>query len=274
MKKQIYFILIFFVAVNFGYSQSIESKSNKKVPVLNGHTFPSTGYFKSSFINTSLQANIGFGQTPKLKIPGIIFDEIEIFSFEGQILFVDINIQYQQRFTPWLALYMTANMTGRVGTDMTTIVADGVNTLSGGAIGWLIRIKEYKKLNLSASIEVKTITGTFINVSSYLEDLITNNPNPTIYKKTPATLVGAGFRGAYAFNQTFGLQMLAEFNYGESLHRSNEQGYFSGGVVGDIDFKPKHNVPVGLSLGYTYTTTPEIIMIFRSNPIKAFYPYF
>jgi len=260
MKKKIYLIIILLITANLAFTQSSDSKSDKKVPVLNGHTFPSTGYFKSSFINTSLQANIGFGQTPKLKIPGIRFDNIEILDFEGQILFIDVNIRYQQRFTPWLALYFSMNMTGRVGTDMSTIVADGVNTLSGGSIGWLIRIKEFKKLNLSASVEVKKVTGTFINVAGYIEDLINNDPNPTIYKKIPATLIGVGFRGAYAFNQTFGLQLLAEFSYGEALHRSNDQGYFTGGVIGDVDFNSKYSFPLGLSLGYTLTTSPEIIM--------------
>jgi len=265
MKKIILFVLLLMIFEIDGYSQTNDSIKEKKRPVLYGHAFPSVGYFESSFINTSLKANIGIGETPKLKIPGFIIDDIEILSFEGQILFVDFNIEYQQRFTPWLSLYISANMTGRIGTDMSTILADGVNTLSGGTIGWLVRIKQSEKLNFSGTIAAKKINGTFINVADYIRDILNNNPNPTVFKKIPATLLGIGFRGAYAFNPTFGLQFFVDFNYGESLQRSNAQLYFSGGFIGDVDFKPRFNVPIGVAIGYTLTTTPAIVMNEQGN---------
>ena len=74
-------------------------------------------------------------------------------------------------------------MSGRIGTDMATIMADGVNTLSGGDIGWLIRIYKTDKFNLSATANVQNLTGNVINVSGYFEDIINNNPNPALTKK-------------------------------------------------------------------------------------------
>ena len=174
---------------------------------MNGHTFPSSSHLGSSFITTHLQADLGFGLTSTLKIPGIVIDDYEIFSFEGQILFFNTSVQYQQRFTPWLALYFSFGMAGRVGTDISTIMADGVNTLSGGDIGWLIRITRSEKFNLSGTIRVQNLTGNFINVTDYFRDIINNVPDPSVTKKVPAMLVGAGIRGAYAFNPTFGFQL-------------------------------------------------------------------
>lgn len=259
MKNYILATLLLFMGLVNGYSQT-DAKPDRKVPVLNGHTFPSIGYFKSSFINTSLQADIGFGSTSVLQIPGIIIDDIEILDFEGKLLFVDINVQYQQRFTPWLALFMNINLAGRVGTDMSTILADGVNTITGGDIGWLVRITQSKKFNLSGSLNVKNLSGSFLNVTDYFSDLINNVPNPSVIKKVPAMIVGIGARGAYAFNPTFGLQFHTQFSYGESFERTQSQGYFTLGVLGDVDFKPIQNIPVGLSLGYTLTSAPEIVM--------------
>lgn len=260
MKKLTIYIILFLFSSSAIFAQTEISSTKKKVPTLNGHTFPSSSHFNSSFISTNLHADLGFGTTSNLKIPGIIIDDNEILSFEGKILFFNMAVQYQQRFTPWLALYFSLQASGRLGTDMSTILADGVNTLSGGNIGWLIRITHSKKFNLSGNIDVKNLSGNFINVSDYFKDLINNVSDPSVTKKTPAMAVGIGIRGAYAFNPTFGLQFQGDFNYGESFVRSTTKGYFAGGVMGDVNFLPKHNTAVGLALGYGITTSPEIVM--------------
>ena len=260
MKKIITIALILLICVINGQSQTDAPIKKQKIPKLNGHFFPSMGYFQSPLISTNLSTNIGFGQTSPLTIPGIVIDDYEIFSFEGQMIFVDLQVQYQQRFTPWLAMFFSTKLAGRVGSDMSSIMADGINTLSGGDIGWLIRVTESDKFYLSASISVEHLTGTFINVTEYFEEIINNNPYPSLVKKVPATLFGIGFRGAYAFNSMYGIQFDAKGSYGESLHREETQAYFSAGIIADVDFKPKKNVPIGLALGYVFTTAPEIVM--------------
>jgi hypothetical protein len=260
MKKLIYFTFILLICAVNGQSQTEASKTKQKMPRLNSHAFPSMGYFRSPFISTSLVANLGFGQTTTLTIPGIIIDEYELFSFEGKIIFMDVFIQYQQRFTPWLAMFISTKISGRVGSDMSSIMADGINTLSGGEIGWLVRIVERDKYYVSANINVEKVTGTFINVTEYFQEIINNNPYPSLVKKVPAMLMGIGFRGAYAFNSMYGIQFQVNGSFGESLQRENTQAYFSGGFVADVDFNPKKNVPIGLAIGYTLTSAPEIVM--------------
>ena len=258
MKK---FIFLLIISSCFHININAQSDSNKiKAPTLNGHQFSSTGYISSSFINTNLQANIGIGITSPITLQGVVINDVELFAFEGKILFFDTQIQYQQRFTDWLALYGTIKMAGRIGTNMSTIVVDGVNTLSGGDIGWLIRIKQGKKFNLSADISIHKITGNFINVVKYLEDLIDNNPNASITVKVPAMSVNTGLRYAYAFNPAFGIQATGNFSYGESLRRNESAAYFSGGIVGEVDFNPNYQVPIGLSIGYGLTSFPDVVM--------------
>lgn len=260
MKNIISIALILLICVIEGQAQTDAPIEKQKIPKLNGHFFPTMGYFNSPFISTNLATNVGFGQTSRLTIPGIIIDDYEILSFEGQIIFVDLQVQYQQRFTPWLAMFFSTKLAGRVGSDMSTIMADGLNTLSGGDIGWLIRVTESDKFYLSASIGVEHLSGTFINVTEYFQEIINNNPYPSLVKKVPATLLGIGFRGAYAFNSMYGIQFNVKGSYGESLQREETQAYFSGGFVADVDFYPKKNVPIGLALGYSFTTAPEIVM--------------
>lgn len=265
MKKFIYLVVLSLISQTSLIAQSDESsvdsqQSEQLVPSLNGHTFLTTSYLRSSFITTNLQADLGFGLTSKLVLPGIMIGDLEILGFEGSIFFVDVNVAYQQRVTDWLAFYATFKLAGRLGTDMSTIVADGVNTLAGGNIGWLVRIHETEKFNLSGSISIVNITGSFINVSDYFQQVIDEVPYPSVIKKVPAMSIGLGLRGAYAFNPTYGIQFQARVAYGESLERGSTTAYFSGGILGDMNFMPKHNVPIGLALGYSNSSAPEVIM--------------
>jgi len=260
MKKLIYFTLIALIYFNTGIAQSDKTSSGGKIPTLNGHTFPSLNLIRSSFVSTNLQADVGFGKSTVFRIPGIDIIGHELEPFEGSIMFVNMRVQYQQRFTPWLALYFSMTMAGRLGTDMSTILADGVNTLSGGDIGWLIRILHKDKFNLSGTINIKNMTGNFINVSEFIKEVINDNPYPSLIKKVPAMTVGCGILGAYAISPSVGLQFHVGGAYGESFVRETTKGYFIGGITGDVDFQPKYRVPLGLALGYTITSAPEVVM--------------
>ncbi len=264
MRKMIYLFLIFTACSGSVVAQATDSSaassSDSKTQILNGHMFPSTSYMRSAFVSTSVQADIGFGATSVLTIPGISVGDYEILAFTGQLIYVDLDVQYQQRFTPWLALFFSAKMAGRVGADMSTIMADGVNTLVGGDIGWLVRIKETEKFMLSGSVRLTNIRGNFINVPEYFEEIINNEPYPSVIKQVPALTAGLGLRGAYAFNPTYGLQFNMDYMYGETLARETTQSYFAGSILGDIDFNPKQEVPIGLALGYALSTSPALVM--------------
>jgi len=260
MKKLIFipvFVLLSFAAV---VAQQEIRTTETKLPTLNGHTFPTIAFVRTSFVSTNLLTTVGVGSTTVLRIPGFDIEGHEIPPFEGNILFLNMRIKYQQQFTPWLAMYFSLNVAGRLGTDLTTILADGVNTMSGGDIGWLVRILNKDKFNLSGTINVKNLNGNFINVSQFIEDLINDVPNASITKKIPAMSIGPGIQGAYAFNPTFGLQFYGEYAYGESFERDVSKGYFLAGIAGDVDFKLKQRDPLGLALGYTITSAPEIVM--------------
>lgn len=256
MKKHLHIFIILSICWNAAAAQSTDSEVREKYPALNGHRFSSTSYMNSSFITTHLQADIGYGTTSLLEIPGLQIDEYELFSFTGKVMYLDLDIQYQQGFTPWLALYATIKMAGRLGTDMSTILVDGVNTLSGGTIGWLVRVMNTQKFNMAASVQLSRIDGSFINVPEFIEEVIDNEPYPSVRKNVPSLTAGVGLRGAYAFSPSFGLQFNGDYFYGESFQRGNTRGYIALGVLGDVDFNPKREVPIGLSLGYMLSSSP------------------
>lgn len=260
MKKLIHIFIMLSICWSGVTAQESESPAKEKYPSLNGHKFPSTSYMRSSFITTHVQADIGIGNTSVLEIPGIEVGEYEIFNFTGQLMYFDLDVQYQQGFTPWLALFITAKASGRVGTEMSTILVDGVNTLSGGTIGWLVRIMQTQKLNLTGSVQLNNVSGSFISIPEYIEELIDDEPYPSVIKQVPSNSAGMGLRAAYAFNPSWGLQFNVDYSYGESLKREVSRSYFTSGIIGDVDFNPKRNVPVGLSLGYILSSAPVLVM--------------
>jgi hypothetical protein len=258
MKRVSIIICVAFMAIGLFGQDKVEISDSKR-EILNGHTFQSLSYFRTSFTSTHLAANIGFGSTPALKIGSIAIDSIQLFEFEGQVVFVDIAVRYQQRFTPWLAMYLQGNMAGRLGTDMSTILADGVNTMTGFKIGWLIRVYQNKKLNLSANVHVSSASANFINVTQYFEDLINNVPNASVSQTVPAMAIDVGIMGAYAINPAWGLQFFGDIAYGESFERGRSQSYYNAGIEGEIDFNPNYKVPIGLALGFVATNNPESV---------------
>ena len=206
-----------------------------------------------------MSANVGFGSTPTLKIGTIELDSIQLFEFEGQVVFVDVSVRYQQRFTPRLTLYLQGNMAGRLGTDMSTILADGINTITGFEIGWLIRFYQSEKLNLSANVHTANANANFINVSRYFEDFINGVENPSLTQKIPAMAVDLGINGGWAINPIWGLQFFGDAVFGESFERGRNQIYYNTGIQGEVDFNPNHRVPIGLAIGYVATNNPESI---------------
>jgi len=71
MKKYLNLIIAIFILLSVGFSQESNETNKIKAPKLNGHYFSSIDYMRSSFITTNVEANLGYGQTSKIKIPGI-----------------------------------------------------------------------------------------------------------------------------------------------------------------------------------------------------------
>jgi hypothetical protein len=258
--KKLLTILAILVFMGSGMAQEELHKQDWKVQVLNDHTFPTMSNFRTSFVTTNVKASLGYGITSPIKITGLTIGETEILTFEGQLIFLSMEVEYQQKFNPWLAIYINLRLAGRLGSDMSTILADGVNTITGGGIGWLFRIYQSKKFNLSGTVDVNNVTGNFINVSQYFEDLINDVPDASVTKKVPSLSASAGLQAAYAFSPVFGAQFHGYYAVGETFDRQGSIGFYSFGVMGDVDFLPRQQVPVGLALSYTITSSPYIIM--------------
>ncbi len=257
--KFILFTFIIFLSMSL-YAQEGDGIIRVRKPNLNGHAFQTPANFSSSFVRTGLTTQLGFGFSSTVDVPALTIGDKTIQGFSGELMFMNIFLNYEQRFTDWLSLYAGFSITARVGSDIATILADGVNTINGGDVGWKVRFLQTKCLNLSGAAYVKNLSGSFINVKEYIDELLNGDPYPALSKNIPAMQAGAKLMGAYAINPTFGVQFNADLSYGESFARTKTTTYFTGGINIDADLKPATNVPVGVSAAYTHTTAPEVVM--------------
>lgn len=259
MKRILLLILIAGI-VTAMHAQDSSAVNSSKKNLLNSHVFPSFSNFNSPFITTALNINVGGGSTSLITIPPIDIGDVQTPEVNGYIMFTGGDVGYEQRFTPWLSLYFNVKMLGRFGTDAFSLLYDGINTISGGDIGWRIRVLQSKKFILSTSFFVNNLSGNFINIKKFVNDIIENEPNPAIINNTPLLQVGLSATYAYAFNETWGLQGETKIAYGETFEWDIEHITFTGSLFGDIDFYPKHHFPLGIGLGYMLSSAPELTM--------------
>ncbi len=253
------YLIIFTLFVGYGnvFAQNDTTKIVLKKTMLNGHVFTSINTSKSASINTYLNTELGVGNTGTLNLPGIKIGDYEILSFTGSVTFITAEVDYRQQINDWLALRLGISMGGRMGSNMPTILVDGLNTFNGGSIGWDFRLAQKQKFQMAGSVFLKNISGSFIDIAGYVKDLINDVPFAAVVKNVPVLTVGVGGQGAWAFNKTFGLQFGADFSYGESFNRGEKSFYTSFNISGDMDLMPKRNIPLGFAIGHSISSNPE-----------------
>lgn len=249
------FIMIMFGQVQHGYSQ----EEVQKVPELNGHVFLPMSNIKSPFTNTTFGMKLGIGQTVNLTIPLPEIGDLPIEGIDGSVLFANLGFYYSQRVRKRAAVYLKFSMNARIGTDVGSIVSQGLNTVMATELGWIINLLETEKSSLSGTVDLYNYTGMFINVSKFVEDIIDGVPNPSLTDNVPALSAGLGLRYAYAFNSLFGMKLMGNLAYGESFDRNVTSARYNLGFAFDVNFNEKHNVPIGLALSYNLISQPEVV---------------
>ncbi len=258
MKRVVWalWVMIFFAGPAAAQEDTLCPSSRK--PVLNGHPFHfGDGVEQSPFTVSYLAGSIGIGNTGTMTLPGIVVGEEEILSFTGELTFFNASLDFRQRVNDWLAFFISYQLMGRVGTDVPTLLVDGLNSLSGGEIGWLVRFCHRDRFILSGTLNLQNMSGSFFDIVGYINDLLDSVPNPKASDRVPVMNGGVGLKAAWSPNASVGFLADADLLYGESFVRGANDFYLSFGLMADIDLMPEYHVPLGFNLGYTFSSMPE-----------------
>ena len=226
-------------------------------PQLDGHRFSPTRTVADPWIRTHVVSNLGLGQATDLLQPAIVIDGDTIPGLSGEQLYATLDFEYQQKITDWFAFRAGYAVDARLGTELGTLLARGVNTITGFEIGWLARVLESDRDMLSLDLQVSNKSVTAVDIAGFVEDVI-DGVEANIVRKSNTLRFSGGGRYAHAFSPLFGIIAVANLGIGESVQRGEDDEVFTqlGGQL-DFDLDSWRNIPLNVALGYLYDSYPE-----------------
>jgi len=247
-------ILLLILSAGFVNAQ----EEQNRIPELNRHVFTYIANLKYPFTNTTFTTNLGIGSADNLTYHIGDINGQPIFGVNGSLTFAHLSFDYQQQIRDWIALYMYGGLTTRLGTDVFSLLSQGVNAVSSFRVGWLVRIAEGKKYALSGTIGLNNSSGTFINIKKFVMDIVNGIPSPSITTDVPILLGDFGLQFAYGFNQVIGMNLDGNLSFGESFDRGNADLRY--GLKSAFDFNfVKYKVPLGLVVSASLVSQPDLV---------------
>ena len=263
MNSRLLYLILFFadlsgmIAVNTAIAQTEESNT----PSLNGHYFLSSMNTPSAFIQSYFGMNLGIASSEGFESVLLVIDGEEIRGLKGSLVFADLNFDYRQKIKDWIAFNARVGLTARIGTEVQSLVTQGVNTVSSFQIGWSIKILEREKYLLSGNISVNNYGTNYIDIRGFVEDIINDSTITSISKSIPVLNGGIGLQFAYGFNDLFGFQAHLSGLYGDSYERGSTDLIYHVGGTFDMNLAKRTRVPLGFSLGFTASSLPDIVQV-------------
>ncbi len=235
--------------------------SDQKLPSLNGHTFVPSNSIGSPFTNSFFHSGIGLATSSTVDYPLFELDGETIYGEIGGLVLIQVEFSYQQKIKDWLAFSISPNLSSRIGTDVTTLLTQGVNTVSGLDMQWVLKLIRNDKQMLSGTVTVSNYNGTFINIAGFVADMLNNRPNPSISQSIPVVNSGLGLRYAYGINDLFGFHLTGDVSYGEGFSRSDPGFSYKIGGSFEMNIAERSKAPLGFVLWFLRSTHPENVYV-------------
>lgn len=269
MRRYLYSVIIIIFVFVLGLVGKLKAQSDENItpseesntPHLNGHYFISLMNMPSAFIQSHFGMNLGIANSQGFETLTIEIDDEEIIGLKGSLVFADLNFDYRQKIKDWIAFNARIGVTARIGTEVMSLLTQGVNTVSSVRLGWNVKILERDKYLLTGTFAVNNYGVSYINIREFVEDIILDSTITSISKSVPILNGGLGLQFAYGFNELFGFQGHASALYGDSFERGDTGFIYHIGGVFDINLATTTKVPLGFSLGYTASTLPDIVQV-------------
>lgn len=251
--------ILFLVFLGFPLMPVLKAQSDTlKNPQVGQHVFTPVTYSKLPLITTHFSTHTGIGVSSGL-VSNI--GDLPVDGLPGEVSFVEMGFAYQQKIREWVAAYVNLAFSARLGIELQSILTQGFSSITSFNIGWHFRLAEGKKSLLSGTVELQNHKGSFTNVLGFVEDLLNDNPNPSLSETVPLLVAATGLRYAYGLSETVGFKASADFAYGETYTRGKYGFSFDGSAGIDINFYPRYSVPVSFVLIYDLTSMPDFVYI-------------
>ncbi len=252
---------ILILIVSYSLIVNAQNEQSNNLPNLNNHYFIPNSYTPSPFINSYFAMNLGIASSDDFENIILEIDGDPIIGLKGSLIFADLNFDYQQKIKDWIAFNLRVGVTARIGTELQSMLATGVNTVTAFNMGWLVNIAEGRRNKLSGSIQINNYSANIINIGDFISDVVNGIANPSISKNVPILNGGVGLRYAHGFNELFGFQGFSSIAYGESYERGNSDFTYKLGGLFDLNLATKTKTPLGFALFYNVSAQPDLVQV-------------
>jgi hypothetical protein len=228
-----------------------------RVPAHGGHRFLPLVDVPGPFTQTFVRNSVGLGTALAWETSPVVIDGVTVDGLRGNLLAALLEFEYQQQVKSWLAARARFKIAGRLGTEVQTLLAQGITASTTFELGWLFHLYRSEKTLLAGTFEVSNGSFTGINLTGFIEDFI-NGRETSLVSKTPVIRSGPGLNFAWAASDLVGVTLNGRTGYGESSDRESDSEWFwSGGAAIDFDLKTRTRLPFGLGVGYRFDSFPE-----------------
>jgi hypothetical protein len=251
-------VVAFLLTVVGAMPANAQGDSVRHRPAIGGHSFTESVDVPSPFVRSFIRNRLGAGKSSEITSPVYEVGGEPVGGFQGNLLFAIIDFEYQYAIKPWIALRAQATGAGRLGSDTPSLLTEGVTMTTGFEIGWLIRLHEKKRTALALDLGLSDRAFTGINITRFVEDIVAEVP-ASLVRKTPTSRVSSGLRFAWAASPLLGVSATAHTGFGESVNRTEGDVWFWRFAAAlDFDLRTKTSLPMGLALGHSYDSFPEL----------------
>jgi len=234
------------LAVSAGYLPAQEPGRE-----LNGYEFIPSRIVADPFAITYFGTNTGGGMAFDLKTPFIDLNGDTVGTLTGDVAFMALGFEYQQRFGKWLAVRFELAGNGRIGTDEQSMLAQGVTGTVGWNLGATARIYQSQKVIISGALDLARTNIVGINPYGFAESIIDNGltDDNSLVESGNAISGILGARLGWAPASWVGVTAVLEGGRGDVTESGSETVIGGGGTVG-VDLKNLNVIPIGILFSF------------------------
>jgi len=248
---------------------------------LGGHRFIPSSVAPDPFLSTRVTASLGFGGARDLAVPIRNLEDSLLKTVTGDLGFIGLELEYQQRVAGWLVVRAGLSGSGRLGVDAFSFAAEGLSTVYGFNVGTTAGVVQTERFQLSAALDYgsSSLFGTkpltyLRNVADEIErviDSIAASGTPidsivvdsvldaidlspfSVVESGSSSRTAVGVRMAYAAAPWIGFTASLQTGVGDLIGESStEHGIIDVAGSASIDLSRLWKVPIGIALAARY----------------------
>ncbi len=248
---------------------------------LGGHRFIPSSIAPDPFLTTQVSASLGFGAARNLVVPIRNLEDSLLKTETGDLGFLGIDLQYQQRVTGWLVVRAGLGASARLGVDAFSFAAEGLSSVYGVNLGTTAGILKKERFQVSAALDyasnslfatkpltylrnvageiervIDSIAGSGTPIDSAVVDSVLDAIDLSQFSVTESgssSRTSVGVRMAYAAAPWIGFTASLQTGVGDLIGSSStDHGIIDVAGSASLDFGRLWKVPVGVALAARY----------------------